>query len=437
VASTAAARAALVQVPFPSTSSSHPALDAYYHSYADRYREEAPEYFVPESELWELPLWAAHLSGMLRAIGWTYTFVDLAATPALAETCVEVILAATEPDDYLLFSPLAQNFGLVQAISRTLRAQGRRTVIGGNMAALATEQDADHIVRGIVSPETLLSAIAGPQALAELRVQRRGAITWTPRYDALTACGKRIPLLRLNASHGCLFNCAFCGDAWSRKLFLVDRTSLAAEVDELATLFPATKLIYLGDKSFGQSPEAVGNLLDVFATRPGYRFIVQTHFSLVDEALIESMLKLGVAIVELGFETADQQALRDVAKANGDDGRLRGVLQMLSNAGLRVVLNVLGGLPSERPSSHAKTLSFMDECTGLVWLYNLYNFVPYPLTPIFPRLRERIFDWNYAHWREDAPPVFMPFHLSVQSSWEMFLEKVACAHHAVGAPAAV
>jgi radical SAM superfamily enzyme YgiQ (UPF0313 family) len=145
------------------------------------------------------------------------------------------------------------------------------------------------------------------------------------------------------------------------------------------------------------------------------------------------MLELGVAVVELGFETADQQALRDVAKANGDDGRLHRVLQMLSNARLRVILNVLGGLPSERPSSHAKTLSFMDECADLVWLYNLYNFVPYPLTPIFPRLRERIFDWNYAHWREDAPVVFTPFHLSVQSSWEMFLEKVACAHHAVGA----
>lgn len=435
--SAAAHRAALVQLPFPSTADSHPALRAYYKSYADCYREEIPEYFVPEDELWELPLWVAHLSGMLRAIGWDDIFVDLVATPAVTDRCVDGILAATRPDDLLLLSPLAQNFGLAREVSLALRAEGRRTVIGGNMAMLATEDDASRVVRGIVTPETLITALEGPRALSELHFERRGTISWTPRYDVLTALGKRIPLMRLNASHGCLFNCAFCGDAWSRKLLVVGRESLEAEVDELTQMFPSTKLIYVGDKSFGQSVAAVENLIDVFAERPGYRFVVQTHFSLVDQALVDRMLQLGVAVVELGFETADVEALREVAKANGGDRRLRGVLQLLRDAGLRVVLNVLGGLPSERPASHAKTISFMDECADLVWLYNLYNFVPYPLTPLFSRLRERIFDWNYAHWREDAPPVFTPFHLSPQCSWELFLEKVACAHQAVGAvPAA-
>lgn len=433
----AARRAAMVQLPFPSTTAPHPALIAYYRTYAERYKEEVPEYFVPEGELWELPLWVAHLSGMLRAIRWTDTFIDLASAPAEPDVCVERILAVTEPGDHVLLSPLAQNFGLACAVSRELRRRGRQTVIGGNMAALATEHDATRVVRGIVAPETLLAALDSPPAGTELRAQRRGSIAWSPRYEALATDGRQVPLLRLNASHGCLFNCAFCGDAWSHKLFIVDRASLEAEADELAELFPETKLIYIGDKSFGQSPSAVRNLLDVFAARPGYRFIVQTHFSLLDETLIEQMLELGVVVVELGFETADQQALREVAKVNGDNLRLRAALESLRDAGLRVVLNVLGGLPSERASSNAKTISFIDDCSELVWLYNLYNFVPYPLTPIFPQLRERIFDWDYAHWREDAPPVFTPFHLSAQESWELFLEKVACAHRAIAMVAPV
>lgn len=425
-------RAALVQLPFPSTAAGHPALAAYYESYAERYREDIPDYFVPEGDLWELPLWVAHLSGILRAVGWDDTFVDLSTAPPSAEACVEAVLDATRPGDWLLFSPLAQNFGLALRVSRALRERGRRTALGGNMSALATERDATRVIRGVVTPETLVATLQGGQALRELRAGRRGAIAWAPRYELLTGFARRVPLLRLNASHGCLYACAFCGDSWSRKLHLVEREPLAAEVDRLAELFPQTKLIYVGDKTFGQSPEAVRNLLEIFATRPGYRFIVQTHVRLVDEALVDAMLQLGVTVVELGFETADEQLLREVGKANGGERRVCDALALLRDANLRVVLNVLGGLPTERPESHAKTVSFIEESSDLVWLYNLYNFVPYPLTPLFRRLRERIFDWNYENWREDAPPVFEPFHLSSQQSWELFLDKVACAHRAVG-----
>lgn len=424
-------RAALIQLPFPSTTTCHPALGAYYESYADRYREAVPEYFVPSGDLWELPLWVAHLSGILRAADWEDTFVDLSAAPVATEGCVEAILDATRPDDWLLFSPLAQNFRLALEVSRALRRRGRRTALGGNMAALATQDDATRVIRGVVTPETLVATLVGRQALSELRAGRRGAIGWTPRYDLLSDFGQRAPLLRLNASHGCLYTCAFCGDAWSRKLHVVEHDALAAEVDRLTELFPETRLIYVGDKTFGQSPEAVRNLCDVFATHPGYRFVVQTRVKLVDEALVETMQQLGVAVVELGFETADEQVLREVGKANGGRRRVDEALTLLHDAGLRVVLNVLGGLPNERPESHAKTVSFIEEHSDLVWLYNLYNFVPYPLTPLFPRIRGRIFDWNYENWREDAPPVFEPLYLSPRASWELFLDKVRCAHGAI------
>ena len=72
----------------------------------------------------------------------------------------------------MLFSPLAQNFGLALAVSRRLLAHGRRTVIGGNMAGLATAADATHVIRGIVTPETLLAALHGP-GVADVPAERR------------------------------------------------------------------------------------------------------------------------------------------------------------------------------------------------------------------------------------------------------------------------
>ena len=48
-----------------------------------------------------------------------------------------------------------------------------------------------------------------------------------------------------------------------------------------------------------------------------------------------------------------------------------------------------------------------------------------------PSVRERIFNWNFADWREDAAPVYEPYFLSARESWECFLEKVATAHSAI------
>jgi len=66
----------------------------------------------------------------------------------------------------------------------------------------------------------------------------------------------------------------------------------------------------------------------------------------------------------------------------------------------------------------------LDAASEHVWLYNLYNFVPYPKTPLFPTLKERIVDWDFQNWREDRPVVYEPYHQSRERSWAHFLRIV-------------
>jgi hypothetical protein len=422
----------LVQLPFPSTASPHPLLTAYYRDYSRKWAAALPGYFIPEGSLWEMPLWVAHLAGMAEAIGFSPCLLDLSRQPPEAEKCLAELLDKTAAGSVVLLSPLAQNFDLALAVSVALMREGRRTILGGNMAPLARPDQATLIHRGLLEPESLRDLLdPGRGGVQEIAAPRRGTISWMPSYRLLEGYAHRVPLVRLNASHGCQYGCAFCGDAWSRKLYVVERSALAAEVSEIARLFPETRLIYLGDKTFGQSKEAVENLLAVFASRRHYRFIVQTHVLRLEATLIEAMVQLGVVAVEIGFESADLDLLRRSRKASLGTRDFEKAMESLHAAGIRVVLNLLGGLPYERPSSHRTTIDTIERWVGEVWLYNIYNFVPYPPTPYFPMLRERIFNWDFRDWREDAPPVFTPFHLSPAASWELFLDKVETAHRAI------
>lgn len=422
----------IVQLPFPSTWSPEPDLDAYYRVYERRFTELLPEYFVPEGQLWEMPLWVAHLTALLDQVGLESTFVDL--SRAGASACAQRLLDESAPGDLILMSPLAQNFALALEVSRSMQAAGRKCVLGGNMAPLVPPGTCHSVFRGQLDAGAAqrLAAIAhgGGQGLIQI-APRRGLqphrISWAPDYRHLEGYAGQVPLIRINASHGCLFECDFCGDAWSSQLTLVDRDALRREVDDLIERFPKCRIIYIGDKTFGQSREAVANLRAVFAGRPGFRFIVQTHVMQVKPWVIEAMADLGVVVAEMGFESADTAMLKSQNKlSRGLDDYTRRIAALRA-AGIHVVLNVMGGLDEETAESHRLTVQWQREHRELLWLCNLYNFVPYPLTPSFARLRPRIFDWDFANWREDAPVVYKPAHLTVQESWEMFKEKISTA----------
>jgi uncharacterized radical SAM superfamily protein len=423
--------ACIVQLPFPSVSAPDARVADYYRDYGRIFSELVSGYFVPEAGLWELPLWVAHLAGMLDAIGCAHRFVDLSHTPPTVDACVAALLTQTREHNAILLSPLAQNFDLAVGVSRRLIEHGRVTLLGGNMTALAGEGDASVIHNGQATPRSLEVALFGRERLVVNFFRRGDWVDWLPDYDLLEDYRGQVPLLRLNASHGCLYACDFCGDAWSRQLVLVEPRVLEHEIRQFERYFPEVRLIYVGDKTFGQSSEAVKNLLNAFARRDGYRFIVQTHVMAVDEALVDAMTRLGVVAVELGFESASSKLLRASHKPNLTLSAFADRLALLTRRGIKVVLNLLSGLPRETREDHDRTLDFIGGARSSAWLYNLYNFVPYPLTAQFPALRDRIVDWTFAHWREDGPPVFVPYHVTREQSYAFFLEKVACAHEAI------
>lgn len=428
----------LVQLPFPSQVDPEPTLEAYYAVYEQLYRRLVPSYQTSSGDLWETPLWVAHLDGAISRED--TEFLDLSRVPPTVEACVAAISKRTPSSAYLFLSPLAQNFELALRIAAEFRGSSRLTVLGGNMARLASPDWFDIVFIGQATAdlyeriERQASGIVGSRPRLGSSQPPSG---FRARYRLLSDFDGRVPMVRLNASHGCLFGCTFCGDGWSRQLHVVPYDDLASELEEIEATFPAVQCIYVGDKTFGQSRTAVENLIRLSAlSRRRYQYIVQTHVTMIDDWLLDAMDRLGVTVVEMGMESADPEVLKSVRKG-GSRTEYRQAIERLQRRGKSVLLNVLGGLPYETEESHEATLAFLRDTADLVYAYNLYNFVPYPETQLFNTLKPRIIDWNFANWREDRPVVFEPYKISRERAWEQFLALISsctelCATRAAG-----
>jgi uncharacterized radical SAM superfamily protein len=411
----------IVQLPFPSQTDPDPVLNQYYRSYSSYYSSVLPSFKLRDGDLWEAPLWVAHLDA---AIGRDDTeFKDLSLAAADCEPCFQRLIEGQTTPALYLFSPLAQNFDLAMEVSERLIGLGHCTVLGGNMVGLERPGSFSTVYSGHARRGFLQALVPGQSGVSPRRGLQVADFGYRPNYRHLSRFGDRVPLIRINASHGCLFACSFCGDAWSRQLHVVPANDLLLEFEDIAQFFPNIRVIYVGDKTFGQSRDAVANLV---AARPRgkFDFIVQTHVQVMSDWLIDQMDELGVRVVEMGFETADSTVLRQVQKRNEVERYLEWI-ERLDARGIHVILNLLGGLPHSTEISHLKTMTFLDHASKHTKLYNLYNFVPYPKTPIFATLRPRIVDWNFANWREDRPVVFTPYQQTSASLWDQFLDMVS------------
>jgi len=231
----------LVQLPFPSQDDPLPTLSAYYQRYSTRYAALFPEYAVGAGDLWEAPLWVAHLDG---AIGRPDTgFLDLSSAVFDAEVCAERIAASAAPGALVFVSPLAQNFSLAVEVSApgapARPAHGGRRKHGGAGVA-----------RGLHPRPHRPGPARHPRRESRAAARHGWASRCgSARRQARSATGRRTATSRRSGAasrwSGCTPRTAacsparFCGDAWSRQLHVVSADLLAAEVEEIRRVFPA------------------------------------------------------------------------------------------------------------------------------------------------------------------------------------------------------
>jgi hypothetical protein len=181
---------------------------------------------------------------------------------------------------------------------------------------------------------------------------------------------------RLNMSTGCKYQCAFC--SVEKAVKQVPPELINQQADEIAKL--GTELVYLGDKTFGQSPNYT-HLADlntaIKAKNPNFKgFVVQTTASTLPKLTPEWLAKSGIKFVELGIETYNDPILRAMQKP-ATEALMDKSADALRKNGIALIPNIIIGLPGETPETYARTLDFMKRNADIISHANIYNLAIY------------------------------------------------------------
>lgn len=262
--------------------------------------------------------------------------------------------------DYVLFSVMTCTKGFTEAIiSSTSRAQ--RYVIGGYDKWI---YEAPRKYPNVVTVDTMAECASAMGLEYRLGTDYSLFRGWTV-------------LPRLTLSKGCRNNCRFC--IIPHLLETVPDDVVFQQVDSFKDL--KFRLVYLDDKTFGQAgnyrmlSELKKRILEY--NRDFIGFVIQTTSGmLVSKA--DEFKKLGVAVAEIGFETANNDILKKYRKPSTTELAIHAIQAGCDN-GINVIANIIVGFPEETEDTYQNTLGFIKAYSHQIFGYNLAIYTDYSL----------------------------------------------------------
>lgn len=192
------------------------------------------------------------------------------------------------------------------------------------------------------------------------------------------------------AARGCPYKCAFCGAStvFGKKVRYHPVEQVVSEVQHLLSTYNINGLYWAEDMFLSNKERAT--LLCEFFIKQGINkriaWCAQIHPTAVDTNLSILMKRAGCIQVEIGFESGSQRVLNILKKGTSIAQNYRAA-KITKKVGLRLLANVIVGIPGETREDFLKTINFIKEIQPDEIGFN--KLVPVPGTQIFNTLKEK------------------------------------------------
>jgi len=173
---------------------------------------------------------------------------------------------------------------------------------------------------------------------------------------------------RIMGSRGCVLSCSFCGNSYLSKLYkdkgqLYRKRSPHNIIEELSLAkqkFPLTSVEFW-DGVFTFDKEWLRELLSLYKQRINLPFCCCIHPAMVDEETVQLLSESGCREVEIGVETIDPRARKDILHRYETNEQILNALNIINKHNILCPVDMIVGLPGHGIDDHVEILRFFNE----------------------------------------------------------------------------
>lgn len=259
-----------------------------------------------------------------------------------------------------------------------------------------------------------------PQDLDKLPFPARHLLEDIKEYIPSATEYKRLPVLSMMASRGCVFRCLFCSNITGKVIRFRTPGNVLTEIDELVEKY-GTKDIYFFDDTFTTNKKWVMEICDLLIERD-YDLIwsAQGRANTVDREILEKMKKAGCWKIFYGFESCLQKNLNMLRKGITLE-QIKNATKLTQEIGIEVEGSFIFGIPGETYSDALKTIESVKKLNPDY--VKFYPLTPLPGTDLMKNVNEygKLLIKNFSEFTE-ARVVFTP-HTMTKDELEFLIPK--------------
>ena len=253
---------------------------------------------------------------------------------------------------------------------------------------------------------------------------------------------RRLPVLPVETSRGCPYNCAYCSEVryWGKPVRYRTRDSVVEELRHNAETFGITTFRF-SDSCFSAPPGRSAEICDAIYQRcikdgVELKWSSYARIENLDYSLLEKMKRSGCVALDIGVESGALSILRRMGRKYSPEVAV-GVARIAREIGIITNFNVVVGFPGETKETVQSTAELIDQAAPDTFACFLLFLAPNSLAYTNPReygIEGEGLSWKHATMTsEEAAEAMLRITEDVSSSTSFpGGEYVACYLTSVG-----
>lgn len=294
--------------------------------------------------------------------------------------------------------PAAELLCKVPSIDYIVKQEGEQTFV--DLISVLRTGDDPRLVRGLAlrSGGTVLET--------ESRLPLESEKIPEPLWELMgIPSAKRLPVLPVETSRGCPYNCAYCSEVtyWGKPVRYRKVDRVVAEIRRNAEKFGVTTFRFT-DSCFSSPPVRSAEMCDAIydsCVRQGIpvKWSAYARIDNLSRVLLDKMKRSGCVALDIGLESGSTELLRRMGRGYSPEVAIE-VAQAARDAGIITNFNVVIGFPGETEETIQATAELIDRAAPDT--YACFIFYLAPNTAVNVRKTNYQMEGGGLYWKHDS-----------------------------------